>query len=68
MCVISLIVFTDNYYGHSIIFIVHKIQLDWAENTENKNSPIISFLIRKKLKLNITKLPHNLTKFPEKSK
>ena len=25
MCVISLIVFIDNYYGHSIIFIVHEI-------------------------------------------
>ena len=25
MYVISLIVFTDNYYGHSIIFIVHEI-------------------------------------------
>ena len=25
MGVISLIVFNDNYYGHSIIFIVHEI-------------------------------------------
>ena len=39
-----------------------------VKNTKNKNGRINSFLIRKKLKLKITKLPHEPTKFPEKSK